>query len=325
MTITTDRYMNLVSSECERIIGDRLIPPAIVDALTDSDFGGKYQLFGDHPVTLATLPLAAYEAAGGEDASVVAAVGAAMEFLLTAGDVLDDLQDGDLKLADSNFEAALVEATELITALLLLAEHAILSIDSGKIELYRILRCLRGFSEFKLKAFSGQYADAHAQDSALTTPRQVVDRTQLKSGSLGKCAGMLGATLATDDVESIRDAAEFGNHLGIVYQLKNDIFDLWPGHGSMDDATSGKATAPTAFTLAVDNGEVGNSATSRLFKNSSEFPEDIEKARRETFASGGMHFAIIQSFAHLARTKTIALRMKERCNTGNLELMMANL
>lgn len=319
----SDKYLSLVSDECNRIVGNRMIPPAIADVLTRSDGGEKYQLFSQHPVALATLPLASFEAVGGSNVNDVATVGAAMEFLLTAGDVLDDLQDGDLRFEGNGAHANYVEKTELIAALLLLSEHAIISINSAKIPLERIAISVRYFSELKIRAFKSQYSDAHARDSVSTTPVQVLERTRLKSGSLGKCAGMLGATLATDDAESVQLASEFGEHLAIVFQLKNDIRDLWPDYGYLDDAASGKATAPTAFTLAVGDGEAGSTALSKLLEDAQNSPEKIEVARKETFDSGGMHFAMIQSFAHLARTKTIARQLEEKHRTNHLEFLLA--
>ena len=324
MARNSDRFLNLVTNECNQLVGSRLIPTTIADTLVGSSESGKYQLFSEHPIALATLPLATYEAAGGSDAADIVAVGAAMEFLLTAGDVLDDLQDGDSRFEGGDAHAEYVEKTELITALLLLSEQAILSIEQAGLPSQRILAAASTFSGFKLQAFRAQHDDAHARDSVSTTPRQVLERTRLKSGSLGKCAGMLGTTLATEDAESIRLAADFGEHLAIVYQLKNDIGDLWPDHGNLDDAASGKATAPTAFTLAVGDGEAGSSALSRLLEKLTSSVDDVERARQETFESGGMHFAMIQSFAHLARIKTIAHQLAEKHNTNNLESTLAN-
>lgn len=323
MAGSSDRFLNLVSDECNQIVGNRLVPAAIADDLIRPAASGNSRLFSEHPVALATLPLVAYEATGGSDASDVAAVGAAMEFLLTAGDVLDDLQDGDLRFDGSNAHAGYVAATELITTLLLLSEHAINSMDPTRLPAKKILLSSRFFSDFKLQAFKAQHADAHAQDSVSTTPHQVLERSRLKSGSLGRCAAMLGATLATDDSKSIKLAAEFGEHLAVVYQLKNDIGDFWPGSGNLDDVVSGKATAPTAFTLAVGTGgEDGGAALTHLLENPDSSPGNVERARKEAFVSGGMHFTLIQSFAHLARTKTIARLMSERHRTDTLEMML---
>lgn len=325
MTATTVEHVKTVTEECKNIVGNCSIPSAIADALTLPDADGKSLLFSDHPMSLATLPLVTYLACGGSNPKDVAGAGAAMEFLLTAGDVLDDLQDRDIRFTGPDAHDGYTRTTELITALLLLSEHAIGTINPDQISPDRILRSIRTFARFKQQAFAGQYADAHAQDSTYTKPKQILERTQKKSGSLGKCAAEIGAILATDDQNTIDLAAEFGEHLGIVYQLKNDIFDLWPGHGMLSDATSGKATAPTAFSLAVGDSEAGSSAVSRVLENLRPRADDVELAREETFDSGGMHFAMIQSFAHLARSRTIAKQISARTNSEHVEKLLANL
>lgn len=312
------RFLKIVTDECTRIVGDHTTPQVIADGLSVPKEDGGI-LYAEHPVALATLPLAAYEATGGNDASDVACAGAAMEFLLAAGDVLDDLQDDPSpQMLNESLHDYYVEKTELVTALVLLAEHAILSIHSENIPPERILSANRIFSELKCSAFAGQYDDAHAVDSAQTTPHQTLQRTRKKSGSLGKYAGKLGASLATTDEHSIKLASELGENLGVVYQLKNDIHDLWPDHGSLEDASSGKATSPTAFTLAVSGGDAGSSAVSRLLENATFSDGDVENARNETFESGGMHFAMIQSFAHLARTNSIADLLADKHHSPNV-------
>ncbi|MBN4064714.1 polyprenyl synthetase family protein [Dehalococcoides mccartyi] len=317
----SNRYMQLVMDECARIVGNRLIPNSIADELFNSVTGNGL-LFSDHPMALATLPIAAYEAAGGRRLEAAVPAAAAMEFILTAGDILDDLQDGDLVAEEGGHPQNYVRATELITVLLLLAEHAIQSTDSKLVHRSRITKSIANFSMYKMKAFAAQFDDAHAQDSIETTPLQVLERTQSKSGSLGKCAGTLGAILATDDPAVIELAAEYGEHLGVIYQLKNDISDLWPGYGSLDDVISGKATAPTSFSLAVSNVESGNSALSRLLENQHPQQDDREKARTEAFESGGIHFAMIQSFAHLARANTVALKLSDLVDADSNKIIL---
>lgn len=312
------RFLKIVADECARIVGNHMIPRVIADELSiPKDKGGI--LFSEHPVALAALPLAAYEATGGDDARDIAPAGAAIEFLLAAGDVLDDLQDNPMPPAASGIvHAEYVRKTELVTALVLLSEHAILAIRSEKVPTARILRVARIFSKLKCGAFTGQYDDAHATDSASTTPHQTLQRTQKKSGNLGKYAGILGASLATDDEDSIELAAKLGTHLAMVYQLKNDIRDIWPDSGFLDDATTGKATSPTAFALAIGEGEAGSSAVARLLENKVHSDSDVENARNETFKSGGMHFAMIQAFAHLARTNSIADQLASKHQSPNV-------
>ena len=301
----SERYLQMVRDECARIVGSRLIPKSIADELGESKSANAV-LFSDHPVALATLPIAAYEAVGGKRSVLAAPAAAAMEFLLAAGDILDDLQDGDLTADSGPSPNNYVRATELITVLLLLAEYAIQSLDSNHFSAEQRFRVYSIFTKFKLKAFSGQFDDAHAVDSSVTTPKSVLERTQEKSGSLGACAGILGAILGTPNVEKISMATQYGEHLGIVYQLKNDVLDIWPGYGSMDDVTSGKSTSPTAFTLALSDEEKGNSPLSNLLENPYSESAALEDARTEVFGSGGVHFTMIQIFSHIARANTLA-------------------
>jgi geranylgeranyl diphosphate synthase type I len=69
-----------------------------------------------------------------------------------------------------------------------------------------------------------------------------------KSGALVSMACQVGAAVATDDPEVLRQIGCFGQHVGVAAQLLNDIAGLDPADGAVDLARR-KKTLPVAYAL----------------------------------------------------------------------------
>jgi geranylgeranyl pyrophosphate synthase len=316
----------VVKKECERQLEFSGLPTGMRQAI---DRRGV--LFGEHPHSLAALPLVTFAAAKGVRLEDAAAGGAAMEFLLAAADVLDDIQDGGVPEDDGEDDQALwVRETEILTALLLLGEQSALSLFGSRLQPRRVSLAVSLFSSFKLKAFSGQYMDAHTTIDLSSRPEMSLEITSGKSGSLGRCAGEFGAALATDDPVTVELAGRFGENLAIARQFHDDVANLWPSGGKMDDLTQLKSTLPLTFSMAVaerGNGH-GESALAEMLRGEPDRRDPLDQvvltARDEVFNLGGAHFAMLQAIVHLVRAKTIAVEFERRSpGCGILQLLGA--
>lgn len=83
---------------------------------------------------------------------------------------------------------------------------------------------------------------------------------QAKTAVLFQAACEMAATLAKEDAETIRRAAEFGQHIGLAFQLVDDALDYTGdaqqlGKNIGDDLAEGKATLPLIHALQNANEE----------------------------------------------------------------------
>lgn len=331
--VQQDEYaiaFDVVKAECEHQIEAAGLPEGIQKALDERGL-----IFGEHPEVMAILPLLTYQAAGGsssiENLREVAPVGAAMEFLLAAADILDDVQDyyvpDHVELPD-RMQVHYITEIELFTALILLGEQSVISLLGRNVSVDRATRAISIFNTFKQRAFNGQYEDAHCKVNFDSDLESSIAITRGKCGSLARCSAQMGATLATDNKEVVEMAGQYAEHLAIARQIHDDISNLWPRTGRGDDLEQLKGTIPVTYSLNLSsNGSGGssNSSLSHLVKlehavgpkvGNSPADTDIADARDEIFQNGGMHFAMLQSLVHLVKARKFARRIEKR-STGD--------
>ena len=302
MSSLLSETVEAVRIECQRQMRVSGLPQSILDSISDTETGN---LFKGHPLTLTALPLVAYEAVSGRPAGDVVSAGAAMEFLLTAGDILDDLQDGAHQAHDLSGPGAVLFSTrqaELVVALLLLSEQAMLSFDGSLIPYERAAQAAKLFCDLKVKAFAGQVDEVHEIEPGPDDPAHSLEVVQKKSGNLGKAAGAIGAALGTSDISRMQLAAEFGERLGIICQLNNDIADLWPTGGKLEDLAAGKSTLPVAFANAL-----GGAPLSGVSNGA----PDLSAVRDHVFESGGIHFTYVHIAVQLVKAGGIARQIEQ--------------
>jgi geranylgeranyl pyrophosphate synthase len=186
-----------------------------------------------------------------------------------------------------------------------------LSLNSVHLPQGRAARAEKLLNELKIKAFAGQIEDVEDTAGGDDDPVRSLEIVQKKSGSLGRAAGAVGAILATDDAATVKLAAEFGERLGIICQLNNDIADLWPGAGKMEDLAAGKATLPVAYASSINAirmpelaGMPGRSLPAAA--DSSGGGQSLTAARDRIFESGGIHFTLVHVGVQLVKARGIA-------------------
>lgn len=310
----------MVKGDCERQLQAAELPDGIRDALEE-----RKLIFGEHPEVLAILPLMMYQALGGQNVKEVAPAGSAMEFLLAAADILDDVQDlevpEDAHLPE-RLQAHYISEMELFTALMLLAEQSAIALVDRDIPVKRATRAMSIFNTFKMRSFSGQYDDAHCKVGFDSDLESSIAITRGKCGSLARCAAEMGAALATEDDETYRLAGEYAEQLALARQLHDDVSNLWPRTGKGDDLEQLKRTMPLTYSLAYSNGRSANgssnlgglvnigNAVGPMLHTSPE-QEDITRARDEIFHNGGIHFSMLQSLIHLVKARNLGRRIEK--------------
>lgn len=107
------------------------------------------------------------------------------------------------------------------------------------------------------------------------------------------CAG-IGAVSAHATMEQVEAAKKFGQNLGIIFQIRDDIFDYYDsaeiGKPTGNDMTEGKLTLPVIYALK-STGDAEMMALARKVKAREITPEEISRLVAFTKQNGGIEYA----------------------------------
>ncbi len=119
-----------------------------------------------------------------------------------------------------------------------LAHRALHRLSDVGVPPQRVLRILREFEETILRLCEGQYLDIAAEGSIDISETSYLRLIKGKTAALTAAAAGLGARVASDDDTQIEALWEFGEALGLAFQMQDDLLDIWG-----DPAVTGKPFA----------------------------------------------------------------------------------
>lgn len=178
-----------------------------------------------------TWPLLVFFIAQSLDPTVstlhASSVAIAVESLLCAFDLLDDIEDDDQTALLK--ELGLPRALNVSTFLQGLAQHAILSLVKEQPAPLSIIRMLDAIKQATLTATTGQHKDllAESQSALDLTEEECIEMASRKAGALMQLACILGALCANASDHLCELFSELGKLSGIAHQLDNDSHDLY--------------------------------------------------------------------------------------------------
>lgn len=221
------------------------------------------------------------------DVTLNAAVG--LELLHTASLVHDDVVDesdkrrgqASVNAAYDNKVAVLVGDYLLSTALLRVACTRNVAIVEYLSQLGRILA-------------SGeilQLAATHNEEISETVYYQVIKQ---KTAALFEACCAMGVMSAGASEADIEAAKMFGRNLGIIFQIRDDIFDYYQspeiGKPTGNDMAEGKLTLPVIHALKVTDDEVMRGLAMRV-RNRTATADEISMLIDFAKANGGIEYA----------------------------------
>ena len=107
------------------------------------------------------------------------------------------------------------------------------------------------------------------------------------------CAG-IGALSAGASDEAVQQARKFGQNIGMIFQIRDDIFDYYDskeiGKPTGNDMTEGKLTLPAIYALTQTHDEAMN-ALAKKVKMSTITPDEIAVLVDFTKSKGGIEYA----------------------------------
>lgn len=117
---------------------------------------------------------------------------------------------------------------------------------------------------------------------------------KMKTAALFEACCEIGAMSANATEEDLEKAKTFGRNLGIIFQIRDDIFDYYDskeiGKPTGNDMTEGKLTLPVLYALNSTEDEEMK-AIARKVKSRDVSQEEISRLVAFTKANGGIEYA----------------------------------
>lgn len=118
-----------------------------------------------------------------------------------------------------------------------------------------------------------------------------------KTALLFSTCAEIGALSVNADAESIVHLRNFGEYLGICFQIKDDVFDYFAeiniGKPTGNDIRDGKVTLPLIYAVINSDGEEKTKVINWI-ENKEFSTENIESITKFTHANGGVEYALQQ-------------------------------
>ncbi len=216
-----------------------------------------------------------------------AAVG--LELLHTASLVHDDVVD---ESAERRGQASVNKVFDNKVAVLV--GDYILSTALLQVSLTHSEEIVRYLAELGRTLSNGeilQLSNIQNQEISENVYYQVIKQ---KTAALFEACAALGALSAGADEANIESARRFGQNLGIIFQIRDDIFDYYDlgeiGKPTGNDMAEGKLTLPVIYALKSTQDE-GMMTLARKVKNGSVTAEEIARLVAFTKVHGGIEYA----------------------------------
>lgn len=142
------------------------------------------------------------------------------------------------------------------------------------------------------------------------------DIIKRKTAALFEACCHLGGLSVGADAEQVKKACEFGQNVGIIFQIRDDIFDYYDskeiGKPTGNDMREGKLTLPVLYVLNYTDNERARELALKVKQQKAEDAE-IAELIELTKQLGGIEYARkkMEDFYHLAMTFVSETSMEE--------------
>ncbi|MDA8211085.1 MAG: polyprenyl synthetase family protein [Clostridia bacterium] len=238
----------------------------------------------------ANLTFASCEAVTGEPE--IALKGAvAMELYALAADIFDDIQDQDNRHSAWG-KLSNPQAINLAICLLLLSFKTIS--DMQDVKYFKEISQV--FNQTGLRACDGQYQEHLLECRTDVNLTDYLDIAVKKSGSLTGCACKIGAISGDASTELVEKLGEFGNILGIIAQIENDLCDILNPELKSDIAKR-KKTLPLIYLMETLQGVKAGELEQLLKLAGRDIQKfglrEKEKLRNIVLGEGAAHYCLV--------------------------------
>ena len=234
------------------------------------------------------LLLRTTRAVGADPCSVVPAA-LAVELVHNFSLLHDDVMDGDtVRRHRPTVWSVYGVSTAILAgdALLGLAEEVLAGSRSPNVGV-----AVQALSATTRRLIAGQVADLAFETRDEVGLQECLQMEADKTGALLACACSLGPVVADAPSAVATLLAEFGEHLGVAFQLDDDLLGIWgepsvTGKPVLSDLRAGKKSAPVV--AALTSGTDAGRCLARLYAHPAKLGEDgLAQAAQLVEAAGG--------------------------------------
>ncbi|MGN6753380.1 MAG: polyprenyl synthetase family protein [Intrasporangium sp.] len=239
--------------------------------------------------------------AAGRDPLTVIPAAVAVELVHNFSLVHDDVMDGDERRrhrptvwATFGLSAAILAGD----AMLALAGEVLAEAPSPTVGF-----AVQALAATTRRLIAGQAADLAFESREDVTPEECLRMEADKTGALLACSCSIGPMLADAPARYAAALAEFGERVGLAFQLDDDLLGIWgaperTGKPVLSDLRSRKKTAPVVAALASDT--TAGAALRALYRREASLDEDeLAKAATLVEEAGGRRWAEHRAAAEL--------------------------
>ena len=169
----------------------------------------------------------------------------------------------------------------------MLSRGLLLAIEKNEIELLRIMsEAVKDMSEGELL----QIERSRKMDIDEETYYEIIKK---KTASLLSSCAANGACSVASSPENIQNMKDFGQYLGMAFQIKDDLFDYQPkgiiGKPTGNDIKEKKLTLPLIYSLSKVSGSE-QSEILKLVRNSKKNPKAVDRVVEFVQKNGGLEY-----------------------------------
>ena len=216
-----------------------------------------------------------------------AAVG--LELLHTASLVHDDVVD---ESAERRGQAS-VNANYNNKVAVLVGDY-VLSTALLRVSLTENQRIVQILSELGRTLAAGEILQLSNVQNQLISEDGYYQIINNKTAALFEACAKIGAISASASEQEVNDAAKFGHYIGMIFQIRDDIFDYFDsaqiGKPTGNDMAEGKLTLPVIYALNSTNDD-SMMNLARKVKAGTVSPDEISCLVEFTKRNGGIEYA----------------------------------
>ncbi|WP_332651266.1 polyprenyl synthetase family protein [Lysinibacillus sp. 54212] len=230
-----------------------------------------------------------YRAFSSEKNSKIHLIGLAIEYLILALDIVDDIQDRDSNYKWSEDPA---QALNGVLGILLTSTYILRSCDLKYSEMAcNIFECL------VFRSIEGQIQDLKSE---FIETSEYIEMVRLKSGSLSALSFIVGYVLATGKINS--EIIRLGEIIGITEQISNDI-EGFTSISSKNDLYNKKVSLPILYMVSKEN-ELSEYILS-YYRNDNSSSDDIDRLKMIAKELEPVRFSIAQRILYRNRGREL--------------------
>lgn len=237
------------------------------------------------------MTLTVAEAVGGNPADVVPAA-LAMEYLHVATLTHDDIIDGDtVRRGRPTVHAAYGMSEAIVTGdhLIFAAFAAIAASPSSP---QAVAESIAALAEAGSDLCRGQMLEAELVGDPTAGVARYLEMARLKTGALFRAVCSIGALLGGAEHAQATALAEYGEDLGVAFQIRDDLIvfadpDVTVDKPTTSDLVNGRPTLPVLMAYEAADATGRQALSSALARRSANAPE-FEEFRRALIDTGAV-------------------------------------